>query len=160
MRIRGSRVTSTDHTLFNALVTVRAQIPKNSTALIAEDDPGLVISATHLEASRTVRAALEALQATDIANRVQFVTAIQTAGQKAEALQFTVDAQAHLHRRMAYLDEFLLRPGVATAVRERIGDRFRRFCRRSCSTPTGPSDENPDWSYRPLLRRLQGQVLK
>jgi signal transduction histidine kinase len=91
---RIARLTSTDHTLFNALVRVRAQIPKNSTALIAEDDPGRVIEATHREASLTVRTALEALQATEIANRAQFVTAIQSAWQKAEALQFTVDAQA------------------------------------------------------------------
>jgi two-component system, sensor histidine kinase len=91
---RIARLTSTDHTLFNALVTVRAQIPKDSTALIAQDDPRLVMGATHREASRTVTTALEALRATDIANRVQIVTAIQTAWQKAEALQFTVEAQA------------------------------------------------------------------
>ena len=91
---RIARLTNTDHTLFNALVTVRAQIPKDSTALIAQDDPRLVMEATHREASLTVTTAIEALQATDIANRAQFVTAIQTAWQKAEALQFTVEAQA------------------------------------------------------------------
>jgi signal transduction histidine kinase len=52
------------------------------------------MGATHREASQTVTAALEALQATDIANRGQFITAIQTAWRKAEALQFTVEAQA------------------------------------------------------------------
>jgi signal transduction histidine kinase len=41
-----------------------------------------------------VTAALEALQATDIADRAQFVAAIQSAWEKAEALQFTVEAQA------------------------------------------------------------------
>src|SRR6202051_4986642 len=91
---RIARLTSTDHTLFNALVTVRAQIPKDSTALIAQDDPRLVMGATHREASQTVTAALEALQATDIANRGQIITAIQNAWRKAEALQFTVEAQA------------------------------------------------------------------
>jgi signal transduction histidine kinase len=91
---RIARLTSTDHILFNALVTVRAQIPKDSTALIAQDDPRLVMGATHREASQTVTAALEALQATDIANRGQFIAAIQTAWRKAEALQFTVEAQA------------------------------------------------------------------
>jgi signal transduction histidine kinase len=91
---RIARLTNTDHTIFNALVTVRAQIPKDSTALIAQDDPRLVMEATHREASLTVTTALEALQATDIANRAQFVTAIQAAWQKAEALQFTVEAQA------------------------------------------------------------------
>jgi signal transduction histidine kinase len=91
---RIARLTSTDHTLFNALVTVRAQIPKASTALISQDDPRQVISDTHREASLTVTAALDALQATDIANRGQFIAAIRTAWQKAEALQFSVDAQA------------------------------------------------------------------
>jgi signal transduction histidine kinase len=91
---RIARLTSTDHTLFNALVTVRAQIPKDSTALIAQDEPRLVMQATHREASLTVTAALEALQATDIADRAQFVAAIQSAWAKAEALQFTVEAQA------------------------------------------------------------------
>jgi len=42
---RIARLTSTDHTLFNALVTVRAQIPKDSTALIAQDEPRLVMQA-------------------------------------------------------------------------------------------------------------------
>src|ERR1700686_916786 len=91
---RIARLTSTDRTLFTALVTVRAQIPKDSTALIAQDDPRRVMGATHREASLTVTTALEALQATDIANRAQFVTAIQTAWGKTEALQFTVEAQA------------------------------------------------------------------
>jgi signal transduction histidine kinase len=91
---RIARLTSTDHTLFDALVTVRAQIPKDSTALIAQDDPRLVMGATHREASLTVTAALKALQATDIADRARYVAAIQTAWQKAEALQFTVEAQA------------------------------------------------------------------
>ena len=38
--------------------------------------------------------ALKALQATDIANRVEIITAIRTAWQKVEELQFTVEAQA------------------------------------------------------------------
>src|SRR6202790_3726473 len=91
---RIGRLTSTDHTLFNAMATVRAQIPKNSTALIALDDPRQLIGAAHQEASRTVSAAIHALQATDIADREQFAAAIQTAWRKAEALQFIVDAQA------------------------------------------------------------------
>src|SRR6202011_1967069 len=71
---RIARLTSTDRTLFNALVTVRAQIPKDSTALIAQDDPQPVLGGTHREASLSVTTALDALQATDIANRAQFVT--------------------------------------------------------------------------------------
>ena len=91
---RISRLTDTDHTLFNALITVRAQIPKDSTALIAQDDPRQVMSATRKEASVTVAVALKALQVTDIADRAQYVAAIQAAWRKAEALQITVEAQA------------------------------------------------------------------
>ena len=106
---RIARLTSTDRTLFTALVTVRAQIPKDSTALIAQDDPRRVMGATHREASLTVAAAVEALQDTDIADRVRFVTAIQTAWQKAEALQFTVEAQAsraRAERNLHAIDEW------------------------------------------------------
>jgi signal transduction histidine kinase len=91
---RIARLTSTDQTLFNALRTVRAQIPKNSTALIAQDDPRPVIRATFQEASKTVTTALRALRATDLANRVELASAIQTAWQKVEALQSTVEDQA------------------------------------------------------------------
>src|ERR1700692_3523906 len=78
---RIARLTSADHTLFNALVTVRAQVPKDSTALIAEADPRPVIGATHAEASRTVTMALAALQTADIANLGQFATPMQAAWQ-------------------------------------------------------------------------------
>jgi len=95
---RIARLTSTDRTLFDALLSVRAQVPKDSTALIAQDDPRAVIRATHAEAHKAVRTAIEALQSTDIANRVQFGSAIQSAWQTAEALQSTVDAQASFER--------------------------------------------------------------
>ncbi|HME40718.1 MAG TPA: hypothetical protein VKG63_17315, partial [Steroidobacteraceae bacterium] len=95
---RIARLTRTDQTIFDALVTVRAQVPKNSTALIAQDDPRPVIRATHDEASRTVMTAIEALRATDIANHVQLVSAIRAAWQRVEALHFTVDALASLAR--------------------------------------------------------------
>ena len=91
---RIARLTSTDQTLFNALGTVRAQIPKNSTALIAQDDPRPVIRATFQDASKTVATALQALRATDLANRVELASAIQSAWQKVEALQSTVNEQA------------------------------------------------------------------
>jgi signal transduction histidine kinase len=91
-RIAG--LTRTDQTLFDALGTVRAQIPKDSTALIARDDPRPVILATFQDASKTVATALQALRATDLVNRVQLADAIGSAWQKVEALQPTVDEQA------------------------------------------------------------------
>ena len=91
---RIARLTSTDKTLFNALVTVRAQVPKDSTALITQDDPRPVISATHEEASRAVAIALAALESTDIADRVRLAAAIRSSWQEVKALQSTVDVQA------------------------------------------------------------------
>jgi two-component system, sensor histidine kinase len=106
-RIAG--LTSTDETLFNALVTVRAQIPKNSTALMAQDDPRPVIGATHQDASRTVTAVLEALQAADFAEHLQYAAAVQAAWQKMAALQFTVEAlarRARAERNLHAIDDW------------------------------------------------------
>ena len=89
---RIAHLTSTDHTLFNALITVRAQVPKDSTALIAQDDPRAVIEATHRDASKTVTVALEALHATNDANLEVFATATQKAWQNVEALRHAVEA--------------------------------------------------------------------
>ena len=91
---RIARLTSTDKTLFNALVTVRAQVPKDSTALITQDDPRPVISATHEEASSAVAIALDALESTDIADHVQLAAAVRRTWQEVKALQSTVDVQA------------------------------------------------------------------
>jgi two-component system, sensor histidine kinase len=91
---RIARLTSTDKTLFDALVTVRAQVPKNSTALIAEDDPRPVIGATYEDASRTVTTALDALESTDIPNHVQLATAVRDAWGRVKSLQSTVNIQA------------------------------------------------------------------
>ena len=92
---RIARLTSTDKTLFNALVTVRAQVPKDSTALITWDDPRRpVISTSHQEASKAVAIALDALESTDIADHLQLAAAIRSAWQEVKALQSTVDVQA------------------------------------------------------------------
>src|ERR1700674_5159289 len=91
---RIARLTSTDKTLFDALITVRAQVPKDSTALITQDDPRPVISTSHQEASKAVAIALDALESTDIADHVQLAAAIRSAWQKVKALQSAVDVQA------------------------------------------------------------------
>src|ERR1700716_4145907 len=74
---RIARLNSTDKTLFDALVTVRAQVPKNSTALITEEDPRPVIGATYADASRTVATALVALESTDVADQPQLAAALR-----------------------------------------------------------------------------------
>jgi two-component system, sensor histidine kinase len=91
---RISRLTSTDETLFDAMVSVRAQIPKNSTALITDDDPRPVIGAAYEDASRTVTTALDELESTDITNHVQLAAAIRVAWRKVQSLQSTVIIQA------------------------------------------------------------------
>jgi signal transduction histidine kinase len=132
---RIARLTSTDKTLFDALVTVRAQIPKDSTALIAEEDPKPVIGATYADASRTVKTALDALESTDIANRRLLAAAIRDAWQKVKALQSTVDIQAsriRVGRKLHAIDDWrqaihemletLSTASVAVGNTVRIGD--------------------------------------
>src|ERR1700675_3118528 len=109
---RIAHLTSTDKTLFNALITVRAQVPKDSTALITQDDPRPVISATQEEASKAVAIALDALDAlesTDIADHVQLAAAIRSAWRRVTALQSNVDVQASRargERTLHALDEW------------------------------------------------------
>ena len=91
---RIARLTRTDDTLFNALLTVRAQVPKISTSLFSRDDPAAVIDSARHDASATVTNALLALHRTDIANRDELAAAIQSAWRKVEGLQVAVDEQA------------------------------------------------------------------
>src|SRR5450631_385111 len=91
---RIARLTRTDDTLFNALLTVRAQVPKISTSLFSQDDPAAVIDAARHDASTTVTNALLALHATDIPSHNELAAAIQSAWRKVEVLQVTVDEQA------------------------------------------------------------------
>src|SRR5471030_1499049 len=84
---RIARLTSTDKTLFDALVTVRAQVPKDSTALLAQEDPRPVIGATFAGATKSVATALDALESTDIADHRALAAAIRDAWQKVKSLQ-------------------------------------------------------------------------
>lgn len=95
---RIARLTSTDKKIFDALVTVRAQIPKNSTALIADDNPRAVINAAHADATRSVTSALQALDSTEIAHHRPLASAIRLAWQRVLSLQSGVDLQASLAR--------------------------------------------------------------
>jgi signal transduction histidine kinase len=132
---RIARLTSTDKTLFEALVTVRAQVPKNSTALITEEDPRPVIGATYADASRTVAAALVALESTDVADQPQLAAAIREAWEKVRALQSTVTIQAsrfRVERNLHAIDDWreaihavletLSMASVAVGNMVRIGD--------------------------------------
>src|SRR5258708_34615402 len=74
---RIARLTRTDDTLFNALLTVRAQVPKISTSLFSRDDPAAVIDSARHAASAPVTNALLAVHGTDIANADQRAPPIQ-----------------------------------------------------------------------------------
>jgi len=132
---RIARLTSTDKTLFEALVTVRAQVPKDSTALIAEEDPKPVIGATFADASRTVTTALHALETTDIPNHLLLAAAVRDAWQKVNTLQSAVNIQAsraRVERNLHAIDDWreaihgmletLNTASVAVGNTVRIGD--------------------------------------
>jgi two-component system, sensor histidine kinase len=132
---RIARLTSTDKTLFDALVTVRAQVPKNSTALLADADPRPVIGATYADASRTVATALIALESTDVVDHPQLAAAIREAWEKVRALQSTVNIQAsrfRVERNLHAIDDWreaihgvletLSMASVAVGNMVRIGD--------------------------------------
>src|SRR6202035_3203399 len=91
---RIARLTSTDKTLFNALITVRAQVPKDSTPLLTRTDPRRWSTASHQQATKAVAIALDALESTDIADHVQLAAAIRSAWQQVKGLQSAVDVQA------------------------------------------------------------------
>jgi two-component system, sensor histidine kinase len=89
-----ARLTDTDRQIFNALVMVRAQVPKSSTALIAEDDPRPVMDAARELASQSLARALAALQSTDLANHHELAAAVRTAWIKSESLQTLLNDEA------------------------------------------------------------------
>lgn len=95
---RIARLADTDQTLFNALVSVRAQVPLNSTALIAEDEPLPVIRRTFDEASRAVALALGTLRATEIDGNVRLASAIQSTWRTVVERQAEVTQQAAMAR--------------------------------------------------------------
>ena len=100
---RIAHLADTDKTLFNALVSVRAQVPLDSTALIAEGDPLPVIRHTYEEASRAVAVALAALRRTDINGNVQLALAIQSTWHRVVELQAEVLQQAAMPRQQRSL---------------------------------------------------------
>lgn len=100
---RIARLADTDKTLFNALVSVRAQVPLDSTALLAENDPLPVIRHTYNEASQAVAVALGALRTTEIDGNVQLALAIQSTWYKVVELQAEVTQQAAMPLRQRSL---------------------------------------------------------
>ncbi|HYL70472.1 MAG TPA: HAMP domain-containing sensor histidine kinase [Candidatus Dormibacteraeota bacterium] len=95
-RIAG--VTATDQIIFNALVSVRAQVPRDSMALVSEDDPRSVIRLTYGEASRAVQGALAALRASGIADGARLAAVVEQTWREVLAQQAEVDRQAGLPR--------------------------------------------------------------
>lgn len=89
-----ARLTDTDRQIFNALVQVRAQVPKSSTALISEDDPRPVMDAARELASQSMARALSALESTDLARHRELASAVRAAWMKSQALQTVINGEA------------------------------------------------------------------
>lgn len=95
---RIARLADTDQTLFSALVSVRAQVPQDSMALIEEDDPRPVIRRTYDEASRAVAVALGALRGTQVEGNLRLAQDIQDSWQRVVERHDEVGRQAALAR--------------------------------------------------------------
>lgn len=95
---RIARVAATDETIFNALVTVRVQVPRDSMALIELDDPRPVIDQTYAEAALAVREALDALSHSDVHDSARLARGVQGAWASVLAQQVEVKRQAGLQR--------------------------------------------------------------
>ena len=95
---RISAIAATDEIIFNALVTVRAQVPRDSMALVGQEDPRSVIRLTYVDASRSVRDALGALRAADMASGARLAAGVERAWRVVLAQQTEVDRQADLPR--------------------------------------------------------------
>ena len=95
---RISAMAATDETIFNALVSVRAQVPRDSMALLGEDDPRPLIRRTYGEASRAVVGALAALRGSGIAAGALLAAGVEKTWREVLAQQAEVDRQAGLPR--------------------------------------------------------------
>jgi signal transduction histidine kinase len=95
---RIATLAATDETIFNALVSVRAQVPHDSMALVGQDDPRPVIQFTFGEASRAAQRALAALRASGITASAQLAAGVEQTWREVLTQQAEVDRQAGLPR--------------------------------------------------------------
>lgn len=95
---RIATMAATDETIFNALVSVRAQVPRDSMALVGQDDPRSVIRLSYGEASRAVQGALAALRGSGIADGARLAAGVEQTWREVLAQQAEVDRQADLPR--------------------------------------------------------------
>jgi len=97
--MRTARVTQIDQALFEAQVSVRAQVPIDSTALIEQDVSVPVIQRTYDEAARNVDVAVAGLQRSGVENEAILEDRIRTSQRALAEAQQQVLAQANLPRR-------------------------------------------------------------
>jgi two-component system, sensor histidine kinase len=95
---RIAHVAATDESIFDALVSVRVQVPLDSMALVEQDDPRPVIEHTYGEAALAVRDALGALRHSDIADSARLAQNVEQTWQGVLAQQVEVTRQAGLPR--------------------------------------------------------------
>lgn len=97
--MRTARMTQIDQALFEAQVSVRAQVPIDSTALIEQDTSIPVIRRTYEEAERNVDAAVAGLKRSGVENETTLEGRIRMAQRALAEAQKEVHAQAALPRR-------------------------------------------------------------
>jgi signal transduction histidine kinase len=95
---RIASMAATDEALFNALLSVRAQVPRDSMALVGQDDPGPVIRLNYAEAVGAVQDALAALRASGIPDGTRLADGAEQDWREVLTQQAEVDRQAGLPR--------------------------------------------------------------
>ena len=95
---RIANMAATDEAIFDALVSVRAQVPRDSMALVERDDPSPVIQLTYGEAARAVQRALAALRGSRIEASTSLSAGVEQTWREVLAQQVEVERQAGLLR--------------------------------------------------------------
>lgn len=112
---RIASMTGTDQIIFDALVSVRGQVPRDSIALIAQDDPRQVIQFNYDEAARAVQGAITALRRSGIHDSARLAASVEQSWLAVLAQQVEVTRQAALPRAQRSL---LALDGWREAIRQ------------------------------------------
>jgi methyl-accepting chemotaxis protein len=92
------KLAAVDRSIFNAIVTIRSQVPRSQTALVGADDPRPTLLKARREADAELAEALEILAAVDVPGRQGLIEAIIAKRDAVTALQAEMDAQARRPR--------------------------------------------------------------
>jgi methyl-accepting chemotaxis protein len=92
------KLAAVDRSIFNAIVTIRSQVPRSQTALVGADDPRPTLLKARKEADAELAEALEILAGVDVPGRQGLIEAIIAKRDAATGLQAAVDGQARRPR--------------------------------------------------------------